>query len=111
MRRATSAVSIRKLTAAQYCTAFSTGRLKVAGRLLVETDKGVEERLVTSVYDVVIPSLAIHHNPTVNEGVAFNTQSDTLPLFSQSEQELYSTLTDGSVLDADFVRNAVSEGV
>lgn len=76
--------------------------LKVAGRLLVETDKGVEERLVTSVYDVVIPSLAIHHNPTVNEGVAFNTQSDTLPLFSQSEQELYSTLTDGSVLDADL---------
>lgn len=76
--------------------------LKVAGRLLVETDNGVEERLVVSKYDVVIPSLAIHHNPTVNDGCAVNTQSDTLPLFSQNGRGLYETLTDGSVLDADL---------
>lgn len=76
--------------------------LKVCGRLIVDGANGVEERLVTSKYDVVIPSLAIHHNPTANDGFAINLQSDTLPLFAQSEQELYATLTDGKVLDGDL---------
>lgn len=76
--------------------------LKVAGRLLVETEKGVCEKNVVSPYEVVIPSLAIHHNPKANEGVAFNLQNDTLPLFSQNATDVYSTLTDEKVLDADL---------
>ncbi len=76
--------------------------LKIAGRVLLETEKGVEEENVVSSYNVVIPSLAIHHNPKANEGVAFNLQNDTLPLFSQSAEDVYATLTDKKVLDADL---------
>lgn len=77
-------------------------QLKIAGRVLVETETGVEQKLVVSDYNVVIPSLAIHHNPTANDSLALNAQVDTLPLFSQSETELYASLTDGKVLDADL---------
>ena len=76
--------------------------LKVCGRLLVEGVNGIEQRLVASDYNVVIPSLAIHHNPTANDGFSINLQSDTLPLFSQSEQDLYATLTNEKVLDGDL---------
>ena len=76
--------------------------LKVAGRLLVETANGVEARLVTSDYNVVIPSLAIHLNRGVNDGFSVNTQVDTLPLFSQQGNNLYATLTSDKVLDADL---------
>lgn len=76
--------------------------LKVAGRLLCETEKGVCSRLVVSDYNLTIPSLAIHHNPTANDGFAVNLQNDTLPLFSEKETDLYKTLTDEKVLDADL---------
>ncbi|MCM1289541.1 MAG: M18 family aminopeptidase [Corallococcus sp.] len=76
--------------------------LKVCGRLLVETANGAEQRLVASGYDVVIPSLAIHHNPSANESFSVNLQSDALPLFSLSEQDLYKTFTDKKVLDSDL---------
>ena len=77
-------------------------QLKVAGRVLVETATGVEQRLVASDYNVVIPSLAIHHNPTANDSFSLNAQVDTLPLFTQSEADLYASLTDVKVLDADL---------
>lgn len=76
--------------------------LKVAGRLLVETEKGVESRLVTSSYNVVIPSLAIHYNRSVNEGFAVDTQGDTFPLFADAATDVYSSLTKEKVLDADL---------
>ena len=76
--------------------------LKVCGRLLLETKNGVAEQIVASNYNVVIPSLAIHHNPKANESFSVNLQNDTLPLFSQNEQEFYKTLTDQKVLDADL---------
>ena len=76
--------------------------LKVAGRVVVETENGVEQRLAVSNYNLVIPSLAIHHNPTANDSLSVNAQSDTLPLYSQTETELYRTLTDGKVLDGDL---------
>ena len=81
---------------------FADRQLKVAGRLLVQTEEGVRQQLVVSPYSVVIPSLAIHHNPAANDSLAFNAQNDALPLFSQSETELYSSLTDERVLDADL---------
>lgn len=77
-------------------------QLKVAGRVLMESETGVEQRLVVSNYNVVIPSLAIHHNPTANDSLALNAQIDTLPIFTQSEADLYASLTDGKVLDADL---------
>ena len=76
--------------------------LKIAGRVIVETKNGVQAKLVTSDYNVVIPSLAIHHNPTANDSLSLNPQIDTLPMLAQSECDLYATLTDGKVLDADL---------
>lgn len=86
--------------------------LKVAGRLVEKTEKGVQTKIVASDYNVVIPSLAIHLNPTVNDGFDIDTQSDTLPLLGQNCDDLYKTLTDGEVLDADlFVVPATSSFV
>lgn len=76
--------------------------MKLAGRLLAETANGVETQLVASKYNVVIPSLAIHQNRSVNDGFAINPQNDTLPLFSFENKDVYATLTDGKVLDADL---------
>ncbi len=55
--------------------------LSVAGRVLVETEGGVESRLVDIDRDLlVIPNVAIHMNRKCNEGVAWNVAVDTLPL-------------------------------
>lgn len=77
-------------------------QLKIAGRVLVETETGVEQQLVVSDYNLVIPSLAIHHNPAANDSLALNAQVDTLPLFTQGEMKLYESLAEGKVLDADL---------
>ena len=56
--------------------------LSVAGRVLVEDEGGVSTRLVCIDRDLLlIPSLAIHMDPKVNEGTALNPQVDMLPLF------------------------------
>lgn len=77
-------------------------QMKVAGRLLTETADGVEPILAVSDYNVVIPSLAIHLNRESNEKPLLNVQKDLLPLFAQGEAQLYASLTDRRVLDADL---------
>ncbi len=55
--------------------------LSIAGRVLVETETGVESKLVDIDRDLLlIPSVAIHMNRKANEGVAWNPAVDTLPL-------------------------------
>lgn len=55
--------------------------LSVAGRVIVETDTGVQTKLLDIDKDLLlIPSVAIHMNRKVNEGVAFNPAVDTLLL-------------------------------
>ena len=55
--------------------------LSLAGRVMVETEAGICSRLVDLDRDLlVIPSVAIHLNPKVNEGYAWNPAVDTLPL-------------------------------
>ena len=55
--------------------------LSVAGRVLVETEKGVESRLLDIDRDLMlIPNVAIHMNRKVNEGYAWNPAVDMLPL-------------------------------
>ncbi len=76
--------------------------LKVAGRLLSKGENGVTQSLVCSNYNVVIPSLCVHLNPTANDSFAVNVQVDTLPLFAQSERGLYKSLTDLDVIDGDL---------
>ena len=55
--------------------------LSIAGRVIVETEKGVKSRLVDIDRDLLlIPNVAIHMNRKVNEGYAWNPAVDTLPL-------------------------------
>lgn len=59
--------------------------LSLAGRVMVRSADGasVESLLLSLDRDVlVIPSVAIHMNRTVNEGYAFNRAVDLCPLFS-----------------------------
>ncbi len=61
--------------------------LGIAGRVMVLTNNGVEERLVNlSGHNVVIPSVAIHLNR--NGSNELNLQNDTLPIIGLTNNEL-----------------------
>ena len=76
--------------------------MKIAGRLLYRTENGLQTKLAVSDYNVVIPSLCIHHNRNANDGFAVNAQVDTLPLLGLTGSDIYSTLTDEKVIDGDL---------
>ena len=60
--------------------------LSIAGRVFVETEEGMESRLVNIDKDLLmIPNVAIHMNRKVNEGYAWNPAVDTLPLVGGKE--------------------------
>ena len=55
--------------------------LSIAGRVLVETENGIESKLVNFDRDLLlIPNVAIHMNRQVNDGYKWNPAVDTLPL-------------------------------
>jgi aspartyl aminopeptidase len=55
--------------------------LSIAGRVMVDTEDGLQSRLVDIDRDLaLIPSVAIHLNRNTNEGQSFNLAVDTLPL-------------------------------
>ena len=55
--------------------------LSIAGRVLVETEAGIESRLVDIDRDLLmIPNVAIHMNRQVNDGYKWNPAVDMLPL-------------------------------
>ncbi len=55
--------------------------LSIAGRVMVETEEGMESRLVDIDRDLLlIPNVAIHMNRQVNDGYKWNPAVDTLPL-------------------------------
>lgn len=59
--------------------------LSIAGRVCVDTEKGVENKLVNFDEDLlVIPNLAIHMNRSVNDGVKYSAQTDMCPVYSTS---------------------------
>lgn len=76
--------------------------MKIAGRLLCQTENGLQTKLAVSDYNVVIPSLCIHHNRNANDGFAVNAQVDTLPLLGLTGSDIYATLTDEKVIDGDL---------
>ena len=64
------------------CAPWFDRPLSVAGRLVVRTADGLQTKLVNVDRDLVmIPNLAIHMNRQVNDGYAYNAQSDMLPLY------------------------------
>ena len=55
--------------------------LSIAGRAMVETEQGLEARLVDIDRDLLlIPNVAIHMNRSANDGYKWNPAVDTLPL-------------------------------
>ncbi len=60
--------------------------LSIAGRVTVETEDGVENKLLDIDRDLLlIPSVAIHMNRQVNEGYRWNPAVDMLPLLGSKE--------------------------
>ncbi|MBR4990284.1 MAG: M18 family aminopeptidase [Oscillospiraceae bacterium] len=55
--------------------------LSLAGRVIVETENGIESRLIDIDRDLMlIPNVAIHMNRQVNDGYKWNPAVDMLPL-------------------------------
>ena len=60
--------------------------LSIAGRVLVETDKGIQTKLIDIDRDLLlIPNVAIHMNRKANDGYTWNPAVDLLPLMGGSE--------------------------
>ena len=60
--------------------------LSVAGRLVLREGEGIVSRLVNLDRDaVLIPNMPIHFNRQVNEGYAWDPQTDLLPLYGFGE--------------------------
>ena len=91
--------------------------LSVAGRVLVETETGVESRLVDIDRDLMmIPNVAIHMNRTANDGQKWNPAVDTLPLLGGKDgagklEKLLEKTAGGKILGHDlylYVRQKAS---
>ena len=60
--------------------------LSIAGRVWVETEAGVQSKLVNIDRDLtMIPNVAIHMNREANEGYKWNPAVDTLPLLGGAD--------------------------
>ncbi len=60
--------------------------LSIAGRVLVDTEDGIQSRLVDIDRDLMmIPNVAIHMNRQANEGYKWNPAVDTLPLLGGAD--------------------------
>lgn len=62
--------------------------LKLAGRVVRETEDGLRAENFVSDFSVCIPSLAVHMNRGVNEGFSPDRQTDLLPVLSLGERDL-----------------------
>ena len=82
--------------------------LSVAGRVLVETEDGVDTKLVNFDRDLLlIPNVAIHMNRQANDGYKWNPASDMIPLFGGKDAAgkfatMLEELAGGKVLGHDL---------
>ena len=82
--------------------------LSVAGRVIVETPKGAESRLVDIDKDLLmIPNVAIHMNRSANDGYKWNPAVDTLPLVGGKDakgklEKLLTKAAGGKILGHDL---------
>ncbi len=82
--------------------------LSIAGRVLVETENGIESRLVNIDRDLLlIPNVAIHMNRQANDGYKWNPVCDTIPLLGgqNAKGKLETLLADaagGKILGHDL---------
>ena len=91
--------------------------LSIAGRVTVETEEGVECKLVDIDRDLLlIPNVAIHMNRQVNDGYKWNPAVDLLPLMGGKEAKgkldaMLETAAGGKILGHDlylYVRQKAS---
>ncbi len=91
--------------------------LSIAGRCMVETDEGVEAKLIDIDRDLLLmPNVAIHMNRSANDGYKWNPAVDTLPLLGGKDakgkfQTLLEEAAGGKVLGHDlylYVRQQAS---
>ena len=91
--------------------------LSVAGRVMVETECGIQSKLLNVDKDLMlIPNVAIHMNRQINEGYTFNPAVDTLPLLGGKDalgkfNELLEKEAGGKILGRDlylYVRQKAS---
>lgn len=62
--------------------------LSVAGRVLVRTGSGIAERLVNIDRDLlIIPSVAIHMNRSINDGYHWDMRQDLRPLLTKKDEQ------------------------
>ena len=92
------------------CSTWLDRPLSVAGRVLVETESGIESRLVHPDRAVAcIPNLCIHFNRDLNNGMKYNPQVDLQPIFGGKGGSLKDVLAEEAgvkaedILDADLV--------
>ena len=82
--------------------------LSIAGRVTVETEEGIENKLIDIDKDLLlIPNVAIHMNRQVNDGYKWNPAVDMLPLVGSKEaagklQELLEQEAGGRILGHDL---------
>ena len=82
--------------------------LSIAGRVLVETDNGVEMKLIDIDRDLLLmPNVAIHMNRQANEGYKWNPAVDTLPLMGGKDaagklEKLLEEAAGGKILGHDM---------
>ena len=82
--------------------------LSIAGRVLVETENGVQSKLVNIDRDLLlIPNVAIHMNRQANDGYKWNPAVDLLPLMGGKDatgklNELLEEAAGGKILGHDL---------
>ena len=82
--------------------------LSIAGQAMVETENGLETRLVDIDRDLaLIPNVAIHMNRSINEQANWNLAIDTIPLLGGANgegklQALLEEAAGGKILGADL---------
>ena len=82
--------------------------LSIAGRVMVETENGIETKLVNIDKDLLlIPNVAIHMNREANNGYKWNPAVDTQPLLGGKEtagkiQTLLEEAAGGKILGKDL---------
>ena len=60
--------------------------LSIAGRVMVETENGVEGKLINIDQDLMMmPNVAIHMNRSVNDGYKWNPAVDTVPMLGGAD--------------------------
>ena len=78
--------------------------LSVAGRVLAETENGIQSHLIRlDELSLIIPNLPIHFNREVNSGYNFNVQQDLLPVLGDEADE---TALTASICEAAGIQSS-----